>query len=106
MSLLTKAIIVFFLCAMSYFAGCSHQDAAEIRTETKFIQGKERIVEVEKRVEVPRFVQTVTTIETTKEKLIEAAKHDTPNPDACDLAPSRVLRVNEAIRTANPVRVP
>lgn len=99
MSLITKAIIVAFLCIMSYFAGCSHQDKAEVRTETKFIAGKEKIVEVEKRVEVPKFIQVTTTIHTESEKLIEAAKNE-PNPVACEFPESRRVRVNSLIASA------
>ena len=83
------------MCAFSFFKGCTYNEKQYQEEKIKFIERTKIVKEVE-RVEVPKFIQSVTTIHTESEKLISEAKNETPNPATCDLSPERVRRINAA----------
>lgn len=89
------------LFATGFVKGCVHEQKAYKEAETIFITKAAQIVEVEKRVEVPKFIQVTTTIHTESEKLIKEAISAIPNPDVCDFADERLRRLRQAA-TGNP----
>lgn len=98
--MLEKTAIWLILVACAFCAGfikgCEHDQQQYKEAETKFLTQAAQIVEVEKRIEVPKFIQSVTTIHTESEKLIQEARNETPNPDVCDFSPERVRRLRVA----------
>jgi len=90
--------LLIVVCAFGagFIKGCEHDQQQYKEAETKFVTKAAQIVEVEKRVEVPKFIQTVTTIHTESEKLVQEARNETPNPDVCDFAPDRLSRLRQA----------
>jgi len=84
------------LYGAGFIKGCEHDQRDQKQVEDKFILGSKQIVTVEKEKIVPQFIQTVTTIETTRTELQKEAANETPNPDVCDFSADRLRRLRIA----------
>jgi len=100
MDILERWALTLVIGAALFFTGfvkgCEHAQLDQKQVEDKFILGSKQIVTVEKEKIVPQFIQTVTTIETTKTELQKEAANETPNPDVCDFSADRLRRLRIA----------
>ena len=93
-------MILIVAFGAGFIKGCEHVQADYKEAEVKYVERVKVVKEIE-RVEVPKYITKIETIETIRDRLIEGAKNEAPNPVTCDLSGDRVRRINQAA-TANP----
>lgn len=91
----TIALMIAVAFGAGFIKGCAHQDANYAEAKTIFVERAKEIVKIE-RVEVVKFKTQIEWLTQTETQLIEASKHDTPNPDSCDFSPDRLQRLRIA----------